>query len=102
MKINLDTPITTDPQNNKSIRLGLIFEDAIFKSQGLQNAKELYDKIKGKEEVDLSIKELSAIQCAVEARFISGIVWQIDGIINGTEEEVEQLKQEHKAKKNEK
>lgn len=87
MKINLDTPITTDPQNNKSIRLGLIFEDAIFKSQGLQNAKELYDKVKGKEEADLSVKELSGIQSAVEARFISGICWQVDDIINGSKED---------------
>lgn len=99
MKINLDTPITTDPQTNKSVRLGLVFEEAIFKSQGIQDAKEMYNKVQGKSEAELSVKELSQIQTAIEQRFVSGVVWQVDDIINGSDEEKEQPK--HKAKKNE-
>lgn len=86
MKINLDTPIITDPHNNKSVRLGLVFEEAVFKSQGIPDAKEIYNKIQGKSEAELSVKELSSIQQAIEARFIAGIVWQVDDIINKKEE----------------
>jgi len=63
------------------VRLGDIFENALFRSQ-LDNAREIYNKIHGKKEVDLTVKELSSIQEAIDPVYIAGIKWQIDDIIN--------------------
>ena len=81
MKIDLNTRINADTSGNQKVRLGDIFENALFRSQ-LSNAREIYNKIHGKKEVDLTVKELSSIQEAIDPVYIAGIKWQIDDIIN--------------------
>ena len=81
MKIDLNIRINADSTGNSKVRLGDIFENALFRSQ-LQNAREIYNKIHGKKEVELTVKELSSIQEAIEPIYIAGIKWQIDDIIN--------------------
>ena len=81
MKIDLNTHINADTSGEKKVRLGDIFENALFRSQ-LENAREIYDKVHGQKEVDLTVKELSSIQEAIDPLYIAGIKWQIDDIIN--------------------
>ena len=81
MKIDLNTRINADSTGNSKVRLGDIIENALFRSQ-LENAREIYNKIHGKKEAELSVKELSSIQEAIEPLYIAGIKWQIDDIIN--------------------
>lgn len=82
MKIDLNTRINADTSGNSKVRLGDIFENALFRSQ-LDNAREIYNKIHGEKEVELTVKELSSIQEAMEPLYIAGIKWQVDDIING-------------------
>ena len=81
MKIDLNTRINADSTGNSKVRLGDIIENALFRSQ-LENAREIYNKIHGKKEAELTVKELSSIQEAIEPLYIAGIKWQIDDIIN--------------------
>ena len=81
MKIDLNTRINADSTGTSKVRLGDIIENALFRSQ-LNNAREIYNKIHGKKEAELSVKELSSIQEAIEPIYIAGIKWQIDDIIN--------------------
>lgn len=86
MKIDLDTQIKANPSGSQTVRLGDIFESAIFSAQRLENAKKLYDKVNGKKGAELSVQELSEIQKAVDQKYIEGIKWQVDDIINQKEE----------------
>ena len=81
MKIDLNTRINADSTGNSKVRLGDIIENALFRSQ-LENARDIYNKVHGKKEAELSVKELSSIQEAIEPLYIAGIKWQIDDIIN--------------------
>ena len=84
MKIDLNTRINADTSGIKKVRLGDVFEKALFQTQ-VDNGREIYNKIQGKKEVDLTVKELSAIQDAIEPVFIPGVKWQVDEIINNDE-----------------
>ena len=81
MKIDLNTRLNADNSGVKKVRLGDLFEKALFQSQ-VENGREIYNKIHGKKEVDLTVKELSAIQDAMDPIFIPGVKWQVDDIIN--------------------
>ena len=72
MKIDLNTRINADSTGNSKVRLGDIIENALFRSQ-LENARDIYNKIHGKKEAELSVKELSSIQEAIEPLYIAGI-----------------------------
>ena len=84
MKIDLNTRINADTSGSQKVRLGDIFENALFRSQ-IENAREIYNKIHGEKEVDLTVKELSSIQEAIEPLYIAGIKWQVDDIFNQKE-----------------
>ena len=84
MKIDLNTRINADTSGNQKVRLGDVIANALFKSQ-LSNARQLYDKVAGKEQAELTVKELSDIQQAIEPIYIAGIKWQVDDIFNQKE-----------------
>ena len=84
MKIDLNTRINADTSGTQKVRLGDIFENALFRSQ-IENAREIYNKIHGKKEAELTVKELSDIQQAIEPIYIAGIKWQVDDIFNQKE-----------------
>ena len=84
MKIDLNTRINADTSGTQKVRLGDVIANALFKSQ-LSNARQLYDKVAGKEQAELTVKELSDIQQAIEPIYIAGIKWQVDDIFNQKE-----------------
>ena len=84
MKINLNTQLRSNAQGTETIQLGDVIANALFKSQ-LSNARQLYDKVAGKEQAELTVKELSDIQQAIEPIYIAGIKWQVDDIFNQKE-----------------
>ena len=86
MKINLETKLNADTSGAKKVRLGDVIEKALFQTQ-VETGREIYNKVQGKKEVELTVKELSAIQDAIDPVFIPGVKWQVDEIFNSNGKE---------------
>jgi hypothetical protein len=83
MKINLKTKIRQETNGPANLEIGKLLETALWRSTGNPNARELYDKIQGKDEVDLTAKENASLQESIAGQYIAGVEWQLIDILEG-------------------
>ena len=84
MKLDLKAPIKTNISGTRTEPIGNFIRNALFASQGISNARELYEKCSG-DTAELSVSELSDIQKVINNSFSAGICWQVDDIFNQKE-----------------